>query len=427
MSNWNSFLDKLKVNVALTPDNIGKHALQQLGKEQNTFVKEDAGNVSTVYTCIEIKSDTMARLPLNIKEESSDGDKILKEDPLHYLLHYQPNSYTNAFNFWWAIEYYRNLKGNSYVRIIRNNRGKPESLKLIFPQDVVGYSLYNNQIYYTYYERKLNGSLKDNPTKVNGTEILHFTFGSNDGINGIDPISKLMLELNIKVKAGKTVDQLYANNALNKVLILPHVNNEAIKNQINQFNKNTSINSTGKLRQLPAGSNLLDMSLDMNSIQFIESMKFTVSQIGSLYRIPAHMLGILEQTKFSSVEAMTLDFKSSSISPIAKMYKRELESKLLTKDEILKGKIIEFNTNALIETDLDTKNKIMTDQVLKGLISPNYAASVYGYPQYEGGDYHYMPSSSMFAEIRAKSDLEKLDQLTNPKDFTIKNTKKDKV
>jgi len=412
MSIWNDLLESLKVSVAPTTD--AKYLIENLDNKANRFEKKDAANVSTIYTCLEIKSDTIARLPLDVKQESPGGDTTLKDDPLHYLLHFQPNNYTNAFQFWWTIEFYRNLRGNSFARIFRDARGRPESLKIVYPDDVVGYSLYNNQLYYSYHERKLDGSLKEQPTKVNSTEMLHFTFGSIDGIFGIDPITKLMSELGIKVKSSKTLENLYTNNALNKALVLPNVNNESTKKQIEEFNKTSGVDQTGKLRQLPFGSELVDMSLDLNAVQFIDSQKFTVTQIAALYRIPAHMLGILEQTKFSSVEAMTLDFKSNSISPIAKLYKRELESKLLTQQEILDGKVIEFNTNALIETDLDTKNKIITDQVMKGLISPNYAASIYGYPQYDAGEDHWMPSSSMFAEIRHKSDTEKLDQLINP-------------
>lgn len=410
---WNQFLDALKVSTIKTPDNLTEYQISQLTGNQNTFDTKTAGNVSTVYTCISIKADTISKLPLDIRVQTENGEEVDRNDPLYYLLHYKPNAYTNAFNFFWTLEYWRNLKGNAYARITRDNKAIPVALTLIQPIDMEGYSIRSNQVYYKYYTRNSNGERNKNTITVNGSEILHFTFGSTDGIDGIDPITKLKVELSTKVKAGKTIDNLYGNNALNKALVMPQIDNEAIKKQVADFNAGTSVDSTGKLRQLPFGSELVDMSLDLNAIQFIESMKFNTTQIGSLYGIPAHMLGILEQTKFSSVKETNLDFKTKTVAPVSKMYKRELESKLLSKDQILTGRTIEFNLNALLETDLETKNKIIIEQVKNGIMSPNHAARLYGYPQWVGGDNHLMPSSSMFGEIRFESDQEKLAQLVD--------------
>jgi HK97 family phage portal protein len=409
MANWNNLLESLKTTVQPVPSDVGRYQIEQLGVASNSFSKSDAQNVSTVYTCIEILASTIARLPLNLNKESNKGTQVLRDDNLHYLLHYAPNEYTNSFNFWNAVEYWRCLRGNSYVRIIRDKKGGVDSLHIVFPDDVIGYSIFANQLYYSYYQYKANGDRRDKPTKINASEMLHFTFGSHDGIQGIDPISKLMMELSVKYKAGRTLDNLYSNNALNKALVLPSVNNESSKKQIKDFNAGTGVDSTGRLRQLPFGSQLVDMSLDLNAVQFIDSMKFNVTQIAALYRIPAHQLGILEATKFSSVEAMTTDFKVNTISPIAKLYKREFESKLLSKEQVLSRFTVEFNTNALVETDLTTKNNILADNVMKGLLTPNAAAKILGYEQWkDGGDDHWMPSSNMFGEIRHESEQTKL-------------------
>jgi HK97 family phage portal protein len=405
MGNWNNLLDSMKIGVGVVSPGDLSYQIKNLGNASNTFNASDAPNVSTVYTCIEILSSTIARLPLNLNKESNKGTKVLRDDNLHYLLHYAPNEYTNAYNFWNAVDYWRNLRGNSFVRIIRDKKSAVESLHIVMPDDVIGYSIFANQLYYTYFQYKADGTRREKPTKINASEMLHFTFGSHDGIQGMDPITKLMLELNIKHKAGTTLDNLYSNNALNKALVLPAVSNESSRKQIADFNENTSLDSTGRLRQLPFGSQLVDMSLDLNAIQFVESMKFNITQIAALYRVPAWMLGILESTKFSSVEAMTTDFKVNTMSPIAKMYKREFESKLLTKEQVLNRITIEFNTNALVETDLTTKNNILADNVMKGLLTPNAAAKILGYePWKDGGESHWMPSSNMFGELRHESE-----------------------
>ena len=70
---WNSFLDKLKVGPIPDINSLTNYQLQQLfSGGSNTFSKDQAGNVSTVYTCISIKADTIARLPLNYIQESDE-------------------------------------------------------------------------------------------------------------------------------------------------------------------------------------------------------------------------------------------------------------------------------------------------------------------------------------------------------------------
>ncbi len=140
------------------------------------------------------------------------------------------------------------------------------------------------------------------------------------------------------------------------------------------------------------------MKLSFADAQFIETMKFNALTIASLYGIPSWMVGILEQTKYSSVETTSLEFKSMSLAAIGRMYRQELESKLLTIEERLSGKSIEFNWEALVE--IDSKTRIENQRTLQnmGVITPNEVAKNEGYPTYPNGDQYFMPGNMLTVE-----------------------------
>ena len=97
--------------------------------------------------------------------------------------------------------------------------------------------------------------------------------------------------------------------------------------------------------------------------------------------VPAHLVGIYEYTKFNNVESENLNFKSMTISAIARMYRQELEFKLLTEEERRAGKSIEFALNALIELDTNTKmNYYKTMRNDLSVLSSNQIALFEGLP-----------------------------------------------
>jgi hypothetical protein len=73
------------------------------------------------------------------------------------------------------------------------------------------------------------------------------------------------------------------------------------------------------------------------------------------------------------------------------MYRQELEVKLLTTDEIISDKSIEFNLMGLVETDEKTKSESIKTQFNVGAISPNEVAKMYHLPTAEGGDKRFIP------------------------------------
>ena len=95
---------------------------------------------------------------------------------------------------------------------------------------------------------------------------------------------------------------------------------------------------------------------------------------------------------------MQSDYVSNTIGPIVMMYRRELERKLLTREEIESGYSIEFETGALLITDSKTRIENYKNLAGLGAITPNKIAQLENLPTYEGGDMHYILSQMMAVE-----------------------------
>ena len=53
---------------------------------------QSAIQLSTVYACVRVISETIASLPLGVYEQDENGNRKATEHPLYRLLHDEPNS-----------------------------------------------------------------------------------------------------------------------------------------------------------------------------------------------------------------------------------------------------------------------------------------------------------------------------------------------
>ena len=149
------------------------------------------------------------------------------------------------------------------------------------------------------------------------------------------------------------------------------------------------------------------MKLNLADVQFIDTIKFNANQIAALYGVPAHMVGNTEASKYNNVEQMNIGFKGDTISPIARMYRQEMELKLLTSTERKAGKSIEFNLNAMIETDYNTRMNGYKTLASIGVMSPNKISRIENLETDPNGDVRLVPMNMMTLQKLKESEKQK--------------------
>ncbi len=368
-----------------------------LGSKNDYNPATDAEKISVVITCIKILSDTISRLPLHIYQDSDKGHLPDKLDYRYKFLHYSPDEIINSQSFFSALEYNRNFKGNSFALISRNRgTGKVTGLHFIPSNYIGGYKIKGSELYYVYYEPQ-PGTNKTKEKLINSSEVLHFKMTTKNSFWGINPLEAQRQNMSTIFKSKSTIDTFFENNAFTPKVLKSTIPDAAFQKTVVEAvqkfrDVNVGVGNAGKIITLPPFTEIQELNLNVVDQQFITGQKFDAAQVASFYGVPPHMVGIMEYSKFNNVEQMALDFKVNTISSIARMYRQELEFKLLTEEERIEGKSIEFALNSLLELDTAAKTayyKSMRNEL--GALTSNQICLFEGLPTFEGGDVHIMP------------------------------------
>jgi len=90
--------------------------------------------MTAVYSCVRILSESIASLPIHVYSYREDGGKEKATDqPLYFLLHDEPNPEMTSFIFRETLMTHLLLWGNAYAQIIRNGKGEIIGLYPLMP------------------------------------------------------------------------------------------------------------------------------------------------------------------------------------------------------------------------------------------------------------------------------------------------------
>jgi len=404
-NSYRSLLSSLKT-IWIGPDKEFKSQvldpyLLGTGKTSIKFSGKDLEKVSIAVKCAKVLADNIARLPIYIYKTDEKGNKIrLKNDLRSDLLNYSPDGIFNSYDFKSALEYSRNLRGNSFAKIIRNEfSGIPERLEII-PSDFFSRSdlkKIEDKLYYILEYKDAKGhKIKD---VINYMDILHFKMTTPNGYWGINPVEAQRLNLSTLYKSKTVQDKFYENNAFTPAYLTSEIPDsdyiEVFEEAMDKFKtKYTGTSNAGTIAKLPPFTKIQQLDLNIIDAAFLASSRFDSAQIAAFYDVPPHMIG-LETGTFKNIEELTRNFATFGIGPIARMYKQELEFKLLTYDERKAGYSIDFDLKTLIELDTKTKLSYYNDLYKMAVLSPNQIAISEGLPTFKGGDTRFIQANNM--------------------------------
>jgi HK97 family phage portal protein len=350
---------------------------------------------SAIYTCCKVLSDNVSRMPLQVMVVDKAGRKVMRNHKLYNILRHTPNGYQNPQAFWSTVEFHRNYYGNGFVKIHRNQAsGYVRSLELIHPSRIEDCKMVNNSLYYYVREVDREGNIGKTTKPVLSDDMLHFKALAEDGYFGMSPVYAARNKMDIQDQAEETIRHFYENRATSTLALQSELgdarNYKVLKEAQNDFQaQHGGAQNAGKVITLPPNTKLVSMATNYADAQLIETMKFTKDEIAGCFNIPMYMLGA---TKGENAEQNSLTFRNYTIAPIARMYRAELEFKLLTPQEKNKRISIEFDLDVLVEMDYKAKVSAVKEQVVNGLMTPNEGALKLGNSKIEGtwGDLHFV-------------------------------------
>ena len=340
------------------------------GKSVN---ERSAMQMTAVYACVRILSESIAGLPLHMYRYEEDSSKTKAvEHPLYHLLHDEPNPEMTSFIFRETLMSHLLLWGNAYAQIIRNGKGEIIALYPLMPNRMKVERDAKGRLYYEYQTMKEDApTMKGAVYQLDPSEVLHVPGLGFDGLVGYSPIAMAKNAIGLAIAAEEYGSKFYANGAApSGVLEHPNVLKDPAKVRDSWNAAFGGSSNAHRVAVLEEGMKYTPISISPNEAQFLETRKFQIDEIARIFRVPPHMVGDLEKSSFSNIEQQSLEFVKYTLNPWVCRWEQALQRALLSDDE--KGKyFFRFNVEGLLRGDYQSRMQGYATARQNGWMSAN--------------------------------------------------------
>jgi HK97 family phage portal protein len=335
--------------------------------------------------------EAIGQLPLHVYKKLPGGGKELALDhPLYKLLHDAPNGWSPAGLFRYQVTADALLQSyGGFAQIVRVG-GKPYELIRLDPMlsaVVVDYSDFE-----PVYAIKADGK---NPARtIPAADIVHIHTPAYRPQLGLVGEGREAIALCMVLE--QHASRLFGNGARpSGVLSLKGtVTADGIAKAKTAWQAAHSGTSSGGTAVLPSDASWTALTFTSVDSQFLEMRNFAIAEVARLFRVPEHMLMMMDKSIPRSIEALGQEFVTMTLLPWIKSWEQELELKLLAPEE-RDQYCIEFNLDAFARADLLARSQALSAAVSARILCPNEARSIgFGLPAYQGGDQFENPNTS---------------------------------
>ena len=377
------FLDSIKSIFSVNKKD--QRSINYFAGLQSTggMTSDKALTFSAVWAAIRLLSESVSGLPISVYKKDANGDKT--EDtssPLYTLLKYKPNTYMSKITFLEKLMLDLLCNGNSFVRIVRNGAATPVEL-LCLDFDNVDILIQDNYLFYQVAGGETYAS----------DDILHFKLITEDGINGLSPITQNAKAINWGMDVEEFGRKFFTNGAsMTGVLETSRsLSTEAIDRLKNSFNQAyTGVKNSSKTAVLEEGLTFKPISVSAEQAQFLASRTFSIEEVARIFNIPPHLLKDLSRSSFNNIEQQGAEFVIYSLMPYISKLEEEFNLKLFRKNELGKT-FVEFNVMGLLRGSVNDRSNFYKSMFGIGVMSINEIRRKENMNAIEGGDEHFMP------------------------------------
>ena len=321
-----------------------------------------AMQVSAVWACVRLISETIATLPLGIYEKAPSGKRPAPQHPLHFIIHDQPNGDTSASVHWEA----------TVAAMLLRGAGRAE--KLMIGGRVVGLQFLNPDRLTT--SRGSDGKKEWRYTEEDGRqrvipreriwEIPGFTL---DGRNGVSVIAYGAHVFAGAIAADRAAARTFSNGMLQTVyykvaaFLKPEQRTEFRKNVLGAVER-------GETPLLEGGTDIGSVGINPSDSQLLESRGFSVEEVCRWFRVPPFMVGHSEKSTSwgSGIEQQMIGFLTFTLAPWLKRIEQAISKDLLSPAE--RGRYYaKFSVEGLLRADSAGRAAFYTAMVNNGVLT----------------------------------------------------------
>lgn len=345
-------------------------------------------NEATVYACVKILSESVAKLPLKIHQEDENGTRKATDHYLYRLLKTRPNPIMTSSHMFGALEAQRNLYGNAvaWMEVGRDGR-----IKSVWPLDMERVQIVIDEtgilgtperIWYV-----VNVDGEDR--KLRPDEVLHFRTFTIDGLVGIAPLDKLRSLIEIGAQGTNYLNAFFKQGLTARGIVqyvgdLDDARQEQFRKRFERMA--SGLKNAHRVVPMPIGFQYQPLSHTLADAQFLENSELTIRQIANAFGIKMHQLNDLSRATHTNIEEQQKHFYVDTLQAILTAYEQEADYKLFLEREADAGYYVKFNVDAITRSDIKTRYEAYRIGIHGGFLAPNEARALEDMSPVEGGE-----------------------------------------
>lgn len=350
-----------------------------------------AMRVATVYACVRIISGAVATLPLDIKRRV---DAKTREDAsdhsLWTVIRRKPNRWQTPSQFRRMMQAHLLLRGNAFAMKVVS-RGEVRELIPLHPDRVERKQLDDLSLEYTY-------TRKDGRrVKLAQADMFDLVGLTLDGVNGVSAITYARETIGLSLAMEDHGATTFRHGARVSAA-LSHPGKLGLEGQgtlrasLDQFRSGGE--QEGKTLILEEGMTYTPMAMTAEDAQWIESRKFSRTDIAMFFGVPPHMIGDTEKSTSwgTGIEQQSIGFVAYTLEDHLTMWEEAINRDLVPEAEVTM--YARFNRGALVKGDLKARWEAHVKALQWGVSSPNEIRALEDQNPREGGDIYYPPPNT---------------------------------
>lgn len=340
--------------------------------------------LSTVWACVRLISETISTLPLGFYEKMPDGSRRYASDYVyHGLIHSQPNADMTATQFWEAVIASMLLWGNAYIEKAKLGK-KVVALNFLMPHRVTKKRLSDGSMEYKY--RDLDGRTRP----IAEADLINIPAFSLDGVNGLTPMSygaKVFTGAASTEEASAKVFStgMRAAGFLKVKATLDKPQREALRDRLREFSAGGQ--NAGSSMVLENDTDYQQLSMNPNDSEMLASREFNVAELCRWFRVPPSMVGHggAASNWGTGIEQQLIGFLTFTLRPWLTRIEQALDKSLLPAADRARF-FSKFSIEGLLRSDSAARAAFYSSASQNGWMTRNEIRALEDWPRKDGGD-----------------------------------------
>lgn len=318
--------------------------------------------LSAVWACARLISETIGTLPLSIYERTSTGRRVAREHPLHFIVHDQANQNATASVYWEAVVAGMLLRGEAISeKIMLGNR--LVGLRFLHPSKIQWRGNDGKDLWY----RDSEGAYRHIPK----TNLWVIPGWSLDGVTGVSVIRYGANVFGAAISNDDTSATLSRRGLIPQLWIkYPRLMTEAQRDGVKGYidRRATEIEERVKPVVLEADMDIGVLNINPKDAQLLETRAFSTEEICRWFRVPPWMIGHTEKSTSwgTGIEQQMIAFLTFTLSPWLKRIEQSIAKDLLSPADRIKY-YSKFSVEGLLRADSAGRANFYSTMVNNGL------------------------------------------------------------